>query len=145
MSLGYDAGANWRDQTNQDLILLDEEFLATLSEQKDRQIYARIIALDINENPIDQIEGRVTGGSINIDGNSTVRRTCSLTLVSDQVDINDFYWGIKTKFRLFIGLQNNLVGDYAYVEDSFYVEDPFLEENGNHGDYGCFSFVVVCC
>ena len=128
MSLGYDAGANWRDQTNQDLILLDEEFLATLSEQKDRQIYARIIALDINENPIDQIEGRVTGGSINIDGNSTVRRTCSLTLVSDQVDINDFYWGIKTKFRLFIGLQNNLVGDYAYVEDGQYPKIVWFPE-----------------
>ena len=118
----YDVSTDWRNQTDQNLILLDEEFLATLSEQKDRQIYARIIALDINENPIDQIEGRVTGGSINVDGNSTVRRTCSLTLICDQVDINDFYWGIKTKFRLFIGLQNNLIGEYAYNERSKYPE-----------------------
>lgn len=116
MSITNNIGVNWRNQTNQDLVLLDEEFLATLSEQKDRQIYARIIALDINENPVDQIEGRVTGGSINVDGNSTVRRTCSLTLICDQIDINDFYWGIKTKFKLFIGLQNNLVGEYAYTE-----------------------------
>ncbi len=118
----YDVSADWRNQTDQNLILLDEEFLATLSEQKDRQIYARIIALDINENPIDQIEGRVTGGSINVDGNSAVRRTCSLTLICDQVDINDFYWGIKTKFRLFIGLQNKLVGEYAYNEKGKYPE-----------------------
>lgn len=116
----YDMGENWRDQTNQDLALLDEEFLATLSEQKDRQIYARIIALDINENPIDQIEGRVTGGSISLDGSSTIRRTCSLSMVSDQIDINDFYWGIKTKFKLSIGLQNNLFGEFAYRDNGKY-------------------------
>ena len=108
--------------TTQSLALLDEEFLATLSEQKSRSIYARIISLDINENPIDQIEGRVTGGSINIDGASSVRRSCSLTMISDKVDINDFYWGIKTKFKLEIGLRNQLTGDFAPGKNSFYPE-----------------------
>ena len=91
----------WDENYNtQALALLDENFLATLSEQKERDIYARIISLDINENPIDQIEGRVTSGSINIDGNSAIRRTCSLSMITDKVDINEFYWGIKTKFKL---------------------------------------------
>ena len=84
----------WDENYNtQALALLDENFLATLSEQKERDIYARIISLDINENPIDQIEGRVTGGSINVDGDSAIRRTCSLSMITDKVDINEFYWG----------------------------------------------------
>lgn len=103
----------------QDMSLLDEEFLATLSEQKDRELYARITALDINELPIDSIEGRVTTGSINLDGTSTVRRTCSLTMTSE-VDINEYYWGIKTKFKLDIGLRNKLQGQYAPNDFNIY-------------------------
>ena len=34
---------------SQDLSLLDEEFLATLSEQKERETYARITSLGGNE------------------------------------------------------------------------------------------------
>ena len=113
----------WDENYNtQALALLDENFLATLSEQKERDIYARIISLDINENPIDQIEGRVTGGSINIDGNSAIRRTCSLSMITDKVDINEFYWGIKTKFKLEIGLRNRLTGQYAPTKDGIYPE-----------------------
>ena len=111
-----------------DISLLDEEFLAALSEQKEREIYAKIIALDINELPIDEIEGRVTGGSINIDGTSAVQRTCSLTLVSDEVDINDYYWGIKTKFKLEIGLKNNLIGDYAATADYGYPDIVWFKQ-----------------
>lgn len=96
-----------------DLSLLDEEFLSALTEQKEREIYARIASLDINENPIEYIEGKVTGGSINIDGDSAVRRTCSLTMISEDIDINEYYWGIRTKFKLEIGLKNNLGSHWA--------------------------------
>lgn len=102
------------------MALLDEEFLATLSEQKEREIYARITALDINELPLDSIEGKVTGGNLNIDGSSAVRRTCNLTLVTDNVDINDYYWGLKTKFNLEIGLKNKLTNEYKFVDDGLY-------------------------
>lgn len=91
----------------------DRDFLIALSKQHNREIYARIISLDINEIPQDCIEGKITGGNINIDGNSSVRRTCSLTMVSDNININDYYWGIKTKFKLEIGLRNNLIGEYS--------------------------------
>ena len=93
-----------------DLALLDEEFLATLSEQKEREIYAKMTSLDMNELPIDSIEGRVTAGTINLDGSSSVRRTCNLTMISDKIDINEYYWGVKTKIKLDIGLRNKLTG-----------------------------------
>lgn len=107
---------------NQDLSLLDEEFLTALSEQQHRETYARIASLDVDENPIEQIEGKVTGGSINIDGSSSVRRTCSLTMVTEDVNINDFYWGVNTKFKLEIGLRNKLEGDYAPSKEGKYPE-----------------------
>jgi len=102
--------------------LQDKEFLEQLDQKEHREIYARITSLDMDENPIEYIEGRLTAGSINVDGNSAVRRTCNLTLVSQDLDINDFYWGIKTKIKVEIGLKNT-VGDilknhYTYEKDS---------------------------
>jgi hypothetical protein len=52
-------------------------------------VYAKVIVLDLNEHPIEKITGRVTQGSISVDGTSAVRRTCSLTLVAQDVDINE--------------------------------------------------------
>jgi hypothetical protein len=63
-------------------VLLDKEFLKELDNFNSREIYARITALTSDELPIEMIEGRITGGSINIDGASAVRRTCSLSLVA---------------------------------------------------------------
>ena len=80
--------------------LLDNEFLIQLDEHREKEIYARIISLNFNEEPLEQIEGSVTGGSINIDGSSAVRRTCSLTLIANNVNITDYYWGLKNKFKL---------------------------------------------
>ena len=88
--------------------LLDKDFLVKLNANKEREIYARIIALTFQETPVEQIEGRVTQGSINIDGASSLRRTCSLTLTAKDLNINDFYWGVKSKFKLEIGLKNTV-------------------------------------
>jgi hypothetical protein len=50
---------------------------------------------------------------VNIDGNSAVRRTCSLSMVAKDVDINSFYWGLYNKFRVEVGLKNT-VDRYNY-------------------------------
>nr|DAG21687.1 MAG TPA: protein of unknown function DUF5047 [Caudoviricetes sp.] len=57
----------------------------------------------------------MTGGSINIDGSSAVRRTCSLTLVANNVNITDYYWGLKNKFKLEIGLKNTINDIYPDI------------------------------
>ena len=84
--------------------MLDIEFLKRLDADREREVYAKIIALTFDEDPTEEITGKVTQGSINIDGNSAVRRSCSVTLIAKDVNINEFYWGLNTKFRLFIGL-----------------------------------------
>ncbi len=99
-------------ETNEKLDL-DEQH--KLIEQKKREIFARITALTIDELPIEYIEGKVTGGSINIDGSSAVRRTCNLTMIAQDVNINEFYWGLKNKFKLEIGLKNDFNSFYPEI------------------------------
>ena len=89
----------------------DKDFLLELDKEKNKTIYARITALQFNETPVETIEGRVTGGSISVDGSSALRRTCSLTLVAQDVQYNDYYWGLNTKFKLEIGLENSIAFD----------------------------------
>ena len=95
--------------------LKDKEFLYNLNQDRHKEIYAKIISLSFDEKPLEQIEGRVTSGSINIDGTSTVRRTCNLTLIAKDVNITDFYWGVSNKFTLEIGLKNNINKEYPNI------------------------------
>ncbi len=92
--------------------LLDEEFLKDLYLHRSREIFSKIIALTLEEDPVEEIQGQVTGGSINLDGSSNVRRTCNLTMVAKDLDINQYYWGLKSKFKLYIGLANNINKEY---------------------------------
>ena len=95
--------------------MLNEDFLLELEKNRNREVYARIILLDVNELPIEEIEGKVVSGSINIDGTSVVRRTCSLQLVSNNINIHDFYWGVKNKFKLEVGLLNVINNEYPDI------------------------------
>ena len=96
--------------------LKDSEFLKQLHLNRTRYTLARIISLDENDIPVETIEGRVTGGSANVDGASAVRRTCSLTLVADpNLRITDFYWALKSKFKLEIGLKNTINPNYPDI------------------------------
>ena len=95
--------------------LKDKIFLKKLDEFQLREIYVKIISLTLDENPLDEIQGRATAGSINIDGNSAVRRTCSLTLLVDDLELRDYYWGLKTKFRLEVGMKNFIDSSYEDI------------------------------
>lgn len=95
--------------------LLDEEFLKELYTHRQKEIFAKLIALTLEEDPIEEIQGQVTGGSVNLDGTSNVRRTCNLTLVAKNLDINQYYWGLKTKFRLYVGLANTVGWNYEDI------------------------------
>ena len=95
--------------------LLDIEFMNSLVEGNEREVYARITVLNQQENPIEYIEGQVTDGNITIDGKSIVRRTCSLTMTANDINIEEFYWGLKNKFILEIGLKNEINKNYPDI------------------------------
>lgn len=85
--------------------LLNKQMLNDLHKDHSREVYAKIISLTLDELPIEEITGTVTQGTLSIDGSSRVRRTCSLSLVADRLNINEYYWGFATKFKLMIGLK----------------------------------------
>lgn len=95
--------------------LYDIEFLTSLSKNRSKETFARITALSWEEAPLERIEGQITAGTVNIDGSSAVRRTCSLSLVAKDININNYYWGLQTKFKLEIGLKNNIKLDYPEI------------------------------
>lgn len=114
--------------------LMDKNFLKKLDAYPLREIYARIISLTLEEYPIDEIQGRVTAGSINLDGDSAVRRTCSLTLITDDLELRDYYWGLKTKFKLEIGMRNFV--DSKYPSIVWFPEGTFLITQFNTSQNG---------
>ena len=85
-------------------------FLAKLDEFVNQKRYVQLTLLDWDENPIKEIQGEVSGGSISMDGSSSVRRTCSLTTsVSAQgysVDDADDDFAINKKVFVEVGIKN---------------------------------------
>lgn len=95
--------------------MLDMTFLKELDHYHHHHTWAKIVSLSFDEYPREEITGKITSGSINVDGNSALRRTCSLSLVAEDVNIQDFYWGLNTKFYVYIGLENFINPDYPDI------------------------------
>ena len=87
-------------------MLYDANFLQKLDTHHEHTYYVRIQALTFDERPLEQLEGRITSGSINLDGKSAIRRSCSLSFIAEATEINDYYWTFKQKFKVEIGLEN---------------------------------------
>lgn len=105
----------------------DADFLASLDRQSNKTIYVKLISLTYDEQPIEAIEGRATSGSVNIDGNSAVRRTCQISLVTDTLNISDYYWTLKTKFKVQIGVENTVTASpkIVWFDQGIYVISSF--------------------
>jgi hypothetical protein len=106
----------------------DKDFLLQLDKEKNKIIHAKVTALTFNELPIESVEGRVTQGSINVDGTSAVRRTCSLTMIAHNFDYQNYYWGINTKFKLEVGVENHInpaYPDIIWFNQGIYVFTSF--------------------
>ena len=63
-----------------------------------------------DEEPIEDIEGYSIGGNLNLDGNSSVRRTCNLEMISPDTDLDFFNLNrmisLNKKVYLWIGIKN---------------------------------------
>lgn len=90
--------------------LKDSSFLKSFDSIRNKEQYVKITVLNFEEKPIQAIEGRITGGTLNLDGNSAVRRTCNLSMVAtdyenDLTNINNLL-SINKKIELEIGFLN---------------------------------------
>ena len=99
--------------------LKDAAFLKKLDAENIKVYYTKIIVLDKKEIPIRSIEGRVSGGSISIDGNSSVRRSGSITFVAeeDKNDLSDIdnLLALNKKIKILIGIENNIDKFYENI------------------------------
>ena len=92
--------------------LKDDYFLTKLYGQYNKTTYVAINVLDWEERFIERVEGKVVNASININGDSSVRRTANLTVkitdASENYNNINSLFSINKKIYLETGLKNNL-------------------------------------
>ena len=90
--------------------LRDKQFLKSIDESSFKEEFIKIIILNWQEQPIEEIQGRVSSGTLNINGNSSLRRTCNLTMLISEEEANitsvKNLLSINKKIKLEIGLKN---------------------------------------
>ena len=52
--------------------LADKDFLRELDQNREREVFAKIVSLDYDENPIEEITGRVSSGTVSKIGRAHV-------------------------------------------------------------------------
>lgn len=110
--------------------MYDKNFLKRLDLNRTKETYIKIISLTNEDLPVEEITGQVIGGSINIDGTSSVRRSCSLSMTATKEDniITDKYWAYNHKFKLQIGLKNTIdrtQPDIIWFDQGVYIISNF--------------------
>ena len=99
--------------------LKDASFLRKLDLENIKTFYVKILVLDKNELPLRAIEGRVSTGSISIDGSSSVRRSGSITFLAEEKDNDltdvDNLLSMNKKIKILIGIENNIDEHYDKI------------------------------
>lgn len=103
---------------NQNKFLNDSTFLNKLDNLRVKEQYVKITALSWHEEVIQEIQGRAISGQVSLAGNSTVRRTCNLTMFAEENENDlsniDNLFSINKKVKVEIGFKNTLT-DYIDI------------------------------
>lgn len=99
--------------------LNDSQFLEALDNVLIKKQYVKIIVLDFNEEPIREIQGQIQdNGTINVNGDSSLRRTTSFTMFADATtnDLTniDNLISLNKKIKILVGYENNIKGYEHY-------------------------------
>ena len=86
--------------------LQDINFLKKICKQQNQKVFCRIYSLDQYENILQNLTGIIQTGSINLDGSSSIRRTCSLTILLDSLSNINNILSLNTKIKIEIGVEN---------------------------------------
>lgn len=70
--------------------LNDNIFLKQIDNERNKEQYVKITVLDSQERPIKDIQGKITGGNISVDGSSSLRRSCNLSMVADSYGVIEY-------------------------------------------------------
>ena len=90
--------------------LKDPLFLKEIDSYQNKEQHIKITVLNKEEEPIELIQGKVRGGSINLDANSSVRRTCNPSILVDDYEKEfldlDSLFSMNKKIYVEIGYTN---------------------------------------
>ena len=120
--------------------LQDSYFLKQFDQLQLKEKFVKIIVLNFKEEPISQIQGRVIGGNINVDGSSSMRRTASLSAIVKQQDYNiisvENLLSINKKIEILIGFKNltNKYSDFPIIwfpQGVYLIFSPNITQNEN--------------
>lgn len=99
----------------------DNDFMAKVDKAHLRTHYAKIVLLTFDEQPIKEIQGTITSGSISVNGSSAVRRTISLSMVANPANSNieslknDI--SLNKKLYIYVGIKNIFPDEKYKKED----------------------------
>ena len=122
--------------------LRDASFLRALDAENNKFYWVRIEVLDKEEQPIENIEGRVLpGSSVNYDGTSSMRRTCSINFVAEDAknDLTNIenLLSINKKIKIFEGIENNIDLSYDKIVQFPLGVYVIVQPNITHNANGC--------
>ena len=114
--------------------LKDSAFLKRFDQLKIKQQLVKIVVLNFNQEPIQQIQGKVTGGNLSLDGSSAMRRTGNVNLIADQYE-NDLtttrnLLSINKKIELLVGFINT-TGEYTNYDVLWFPQGIYMIINPN--------------
>lgn len=110
--------------------LNDTDFFDELYGSHVPEQYFKITILDWQERPLKEIQGLVTGGNLNLDGKSALRRTCTLSAYIDLetanvTEVNNLF-SLNKKMYLEIGLKNTTKNKYKQYETIWFPQGLFI-------------------
>ena len=121
--------------------LKDSIFLKKFDELKLKEQYVKLIVLTFDEMPIQEIQGKVTGGNFTLDGSSGMRRTGNLSMIADEYenDLTDtkHLLSINKKVEVLIGFINT-TDEYTEYDMLWFPQGTYviISPNISHNNSG---------
>ena len=121
--------------------LKDSAFLKKFDELKLKEQYVKLIILTFDEMPIQEIQGKVTGGNFTLDGSSGKRRTGNLSMIADEYenDLTDtkHLLSINKKVEVLIGFVNT-TDEYTEYDMLWFPQGTYviISPNISHNNSG---------
>ena len=115
--------------------LKNSDFLSSIDRLKIKKQYAKIILLDWDEKPIQEIQGLITSGSLNLTGDSAIRRAGNLSVyLKDNsyasISNSGNLFSINKKMFLEVGYENS-TSEYQDFPILWFPLGTFVIENAS--------------
>jgi len=122
--------------------LQDSTFLKLVDAMRIKEQYVKITVLDWAERPIREIQGYSTSGSISLNGDSAIRRTCNLSMVAEN-EVNDLtnvdnLLSLNKKVEIEVGFLNTTgqYQEYPYIwfpQGIYIINNPSITHSLDSG------------